>query len=646
MVALLSDSLSEMLSTIVEGISDTIRDRPHSTIVPRARRESASARALEMLRQLSGDHGDGVAAELILGVEIARGGMGRIRVAEQVALGREVAVKTLREELNEDIGATLELLREAWVTGALEHPNIMPVYNIALAEDGSPLIVLKRIEGVTWTELMTDEETVLERYGAVDLLEWNLETLLRVLDALRFAHSRRIIHRDVKPDNVMVGEFGEVYLVDWGIAVSLERDPSGRLPHVSATLGAVAGTPCYMAPEMLGEQQDELTDVYLAGSVLFELIAGRPPHLGKSVLEVLTNVATSEPSIPVEAPEELAAICRTALARDPAERFAGAEEMRVAVVRFISHRGSLKLSDGAAVRLGELGAHLEDPALESDIRRESVYRLLGECRSGFGAALSAWPENRAAKEGLSRALSSVASFELDNDDPGAADSLLTELGTPPVQLRAKIDEALKDRALAREHYAVLADEADFHVGNRTRIVLTVVLGVLWTGLPLVAYVLDRQTGFATGEGAYWRMLLVTLGVLFFVAGLAGWARESLTRSRVNRLIAATMTVALLVQLIMLVGAYLMGLDAVTSQVLMPLMWAVGAIVLTLVELRAAMPLAFGFVAAFLLGAAYPDYRLLFMSGANFIVFVNAMMIWIWSARTGGKLHQQLTAIDR
>src|SRR5678815_4585974 len=105
----------------------------------------------------------------------------------------------------------------------------------------------------------------------------------RVLNAVRFAHSRGILHRDLKPANVMIGEFGEVYLVDWGIAVSLRDDGSGRLP-LAANATEPAGTPVYMAPEMLGRDGlpplSERTDIYLAGAVLFEIVAGRPPHEG------------------------------------------------------------------------------------------------------------------------------------------------------------------------------------------------------------------------------------------------------------------------------------------------------------------------------------------------------------------------------
>ncbi|MCZ7685844.1 MAG: protein kinase [Sandaracinaceae bacterium] len=109
----------------------------------------------------------------------------------------------------------------------------MPVYDLMIDESGAPIVVLKRIEGELWTDLIGDEARVRERHGAGDVLEWHLSVLASVCNAVSFAHSRGVIHRDIKPDNVMIGRFGEVYLVDWGVAVALADDGTGRFPLVS-----------------------------------------------------------------------------------------------------------------------------------------------------------------------------------------------------------------------------------------------------------------------------------------------------------------------------------------------------------------------------------------------------------------------------
>ncbi|MFN7700504.1 MAG: serine/threonine-protein kinase, partial [Deltaproteobacteria bacterium] len=182
----------------------------------------------------------------VLGV----GGMGVVKLGQQRSLERAVALKSLKDGL-ESPSARLKLLREAWITGKLEHPNIVPVHDLGVDERGEPRIVLKRIEGASWSSLLTDRDEVRRRFDSEDLLEWNLRVLLEVARALHFAHARGIVHRDLKPENVMIGSFGEVYLVDWGLAVALEDDGTSRLP-LARDATELAGTPSYMAPEQWG----------------------------------------------------------------------------------------------------------------------------------------------------------------------------------------------------------------------------------------------------------------------------------------------------------------------------------------------------------------------------------------------------------
>ncbi|MBZ0232402.1 MAG: serine/threonine protein kinase [Deltaproteobacteria bacterium] len=396
----LASDIEAWLETLAVDASRTLRQEPGSTIFPTKVRSTGGRKAMAMLEQLSG-LSPGASAQLKTGVTIGEGGMGIIRLAEQTALGRTVAVKTLKGD-KQDAAAALDLLREAWVTGALEHPNIVPVHHVGLDDDGSPIIVLKRIEGASWHDILEDGDHVSAAYGAHDLLAWNLGILLQVLNALRFAHSRGIVHRDLKPSNVMVGEFGEVYLLDWGIAVSLRDDGSGRLP-LAKDADEMAGTPCYMAPEMLGRDGgpplSERTDVYLAGAVLFEIITGGPPHQGKTALEVVTSVIASKPELPPEAPPELARICLRAMAPDPDDRHASIDELRLAIASYLEHRGSARLAALATDRKVELLARLALPAGSPGREREEIYRLYGACKFGFHEALSAWRDNLEARAG-------------------------------------------------------------------------------------------------------------------------------------------------------------------------------------------------------------------------------------------------------
>jgi serine/threonine protein kinase len=255
---------TELLPTLSRELEDTIAQSPRSTVEPTmVQVDSIGRRAVAGLDETRTSQ---FAEGLALGKTLGEGGMGLVRAATQRSLGRQVAVKTLKPDAKND-QATLRLLREAWVTGSLEHPNIVPVYDLGLGEDGAPVIVLKLIEGSPWSDVARAPAD-----HAEDLLEKNLRIFLQVCNAVALAHSRGVIHRDLKLENVMVGRFGEVYLVDWGIAVSLRPDPTGRLPLASEAK-EMAGTPAYMAPEMLGSGVlTERTDVYLLGAILHELL--------------------------------------------------------------------------------------------------------------------------------------------------------------------------------------------------------------------------------------------------------------------------------------------------------------------------------------------------------------------------------------
>ena len=284
----------------VQAMAETMVGAASQTIRPvRAKTEGTTTRgraneALAVLRRL----GPG-SSRVALGETLGRGGMGLVRIGQQLSMGREVAVKTTRADRRSE-RATLELLREAWVTGALEHPNILPIYDVGIDEEGAPVIVMRRVDGEDWDALMRAGETVAARYGEEDLLEWNLRVLMQVCSALSSAHERGLIHRDLKPANVMLGRFGEVYLVDWGIAVSVGDDGEGRFPKPEGG-GEVVGTPAYMAPEMLAGRSEQLgprTDVYLVGAVLYEILVGHAPHRQSELGGFVDSVMHSPPGDP------------------------------------------------------------------------------------------------------------------------------------------------------------------------------------------------------------------------------------------------------------------------------------------------------------------------------------------------------------
>lgn len=258
--------------------------------------------------------------------ELAKGGMGRVFAAYDLSLGREVAIKTLLP------GADAErFVTEAKITARLPHPNIPPVHALGVLEDGTPWLAMKFIHGQTLDRLLKDRRTPRQ-----DLPHY-IQIFEQIAQAVGFAHSRGVIHRDLKPLNVMVGQFGEVLVMDWGLAkeMSPNQASEGRGSFASAppeesrlTLaGTVMGTPGYMAPEQArGEDVDARADVFALGSILAQILTGQPAFVGKTVAETLRKAASAELDDVVarldasEADKELVFLAKRCLAANREDR--------------------------------------------------------------------------------------------------------------------------------------------------------------------------------------------------------------------------------------------------------------------------------------------------------------------------------------
>ena len=285
------------------------------------------------------------------GAVIGAGGMGEVRLHVDRRIGRRVAKKTLHATLDSH-SARQRFLREARVQGQLEHPAIVPVYDLDVDEQGRAFFTMKRVRGLTL-------ERVLERVRAGDpeiTRRFSTRKLLtafaQVCLAVDYAHTRGVIHRDLKPGNVMLGDFGEVYVLDWGLAkVVGEQEEDESSPASSPVIGASAaltrggallGTPTFMAPEQLQRRTDEVdarSDVFALGAILFEIVARTPFRTHTDVTEIQRRVEEGEIVRPsgraAEVAPELDELCARALARDPAQRPARARELAEAVERFL-----------------------------------------------------------------------------------------------------------------------------------------------------------------------------------------------------------------------------------------------------------------------------------------------------------------------
>jgi serine/threonine-protein kinase len=595
------------IAALVTTLSESFARDSSSTIVP-ARARTAHA-FLEKLRER------GPAIELRTGKTIGAGGMGVVHEAEQVALGRIVAVKTLKHA---DDAAAQDLLREAWVTGALEHPNVVPIHHLEMGD--APLLVMKRVDGIEWSKLVRDAEEVEHRFGTSDLLGWNLDILNQVLNALRFAHSRGIIHRDLKPANVMIGNFGEVYLLDWGIAVSVGDDD--RFP-LARDVEDVAGTPAYMAPEMLGPNVGiplgVHTDVYVAGAVLFELVVGRPPHVGTNAAAIVASIVMSDPILPASVPAELAAICRRAVRPAPSERYASITELQQALRRYIEHRGSAQLAARATESLNELVALCAGEP--SDGQRESIYRTLAICRFGFHEALAAWRENADARDGVTRATVAVAEYELRAGAPRNAVTLLSELEDRHALLDTA-QAAAAESAKRQEKLEKLEAAQDPRPGQALRWRLAVLLGGVFTISPLVSGLAPSTSGTT-----HLSQQLITLGAMLAVV-LTGWIWRRRTRTAIpNRTVIQSAILMFTAQLVLLGGAERLGLGVRESQALMLFLWATIAGMLAISFDRGFVLPSLAYFVGFLVAARSPQLVPYVMACSNGLFTIVVAVRW-------------------
>ncbi|MCA9598537.1 MAG: protein kinase [Myxococcales bacterium] len=279
--------------------------------------------------------------------ELGRGGMGRVHPAMDKNLLRPVALKRLDKKL-----ATVPMYRdgfvaEAQITGQLEHPNIVPVHELAISPEGVPYFTMKLVQGIGLDRWLADPA---RPAGSTERLQEGLEIFLKICDAVAYAHHRGVIHRDLKPENVMIAGFGQVYLMDWGLSrLTKSRPASGEMSQMEAP-GPV-GTPAYMAPEQARgnpAEMDERSDVFGLGALLYEIVSGHTPYgKAKSAKEILAKAVAGQ-VVPLEAvtfgmdvSKRLRAIVARAVAPEPAQRFQSVLELQDDVRRFL--RGGLYL---------------------------------------------------------------------------------------------------------------------------------------------------------------------------------------------------------------------------------------------------------------------------------------------------------------
>ncbi len=317
-------------------------DREHLAYLARRRMPGADAAPRTAVTVMGGRAGDGGRYHYL--DRCGTGGMGDVWRARDTRLGRDVAIKELKPSLADDEVIRARFLREARITSQLDHPGIVPLYDLLPDEGGRPRYAMRLLRGRTLSEAIramhgrrqAGEDVSLERAGL-------LQAFVTVCNTVAYAHSRGVLHRDLKPANIQLGDFGEVVVLDWGLAGSVRGgDTPTEDADARVTLpGHVFGTPEYMAPEQASGdigRIDQRSDIYGLGAILYQMLTGSPPFRGASMSETLALVREGEPT-PVrelcpDVPAGLEAICHKALSKRPEDRHADAASLGAAVLQW------------------------------------------------------------------------------------------------------------------------------------------------------------------------------------------------------------------------------------------------------------------------------------------------------------------------
>lgn len=473
--------------------------------------------------QVASAHGAAGAApvEVDLAVRgaLGEGGMGLVMLAEQRSLRREVALKTVRPAVDSPRNREL-LWREAVVMGQLDHPNIVPVHVLGADGQGRPALVMKRIEGWSWQDVAADPAHPLLRGSDVAPLEFHLEIAARVADALAFAHDRGVVHRDVKPENVMLGRYGEVFLGDWGVAV--ER---ANTPEAAAEPVAVAGTPAFMAPEMLYGRRgvlDARTDVFLLGATLHAVLTGEARHRGGNLSATLRAAAAPEPvDYGERVPPDVGALLNHCTAADPSQRPASAAAMRAELRELLRLRSLAPTLQAAFDRLERFDA------ASAEGNDATQIQLLTEARFGFAQVLAADVDSGPARAGLQATLLRQVRFELRGGHVDRARVALAELQASAeaagadvglAALQAEIDAVaarLRAEEAEREALRALGAEHDPKLGRRARMIFILPIALLGGVLFIsVTFVNPVRTIQETVEIAWLNFAVVSAAAAF------------------------------------------------------------------------------------------------------------------------------------
>jgi eukaryotic-like serine/threonine-protein kinase len=452
-----------------------------------------------------------------MGELLGVGGMGEVRQCADQAIGRVVARKAIRGVANATGASRARFIREARVQGQLEHPAVVPVYDLARDEQGD-YFTMKRIRGLTLKEIIVGHRAGDTKIQAVHTRRRLLSAMMQVCQCIAYAHTRGVLHRDVKPSNVMLGDFGEVYVLDWGVARVEETASDTGITagdrHKITRPGGMVGTLGYASPEQARAENETLTprsDVYSLGVILFELLALQSMHPRDSPEAMLLSTLHSggfRPSErrPVEVvPVELDDIVAKATALDPRDRYASARELHDAIERFLDGERDIEQRRKLAARHAERAERvLQTPGTSEDERAVALHEL-------------------------------AQAVALDPGNSQTIGTILDLIGAPPTELpREAVVELARTERDARQrtarHFAIgqsvwfATALCTIVLGIRSWSLLCIMLSSIAATVILGLFAGGRTWGtwaLVVGSFVPASLTYLYLGPFFFTSGLAG-----------------------------------------------------------------------------------------------------------------------------
>lgn len=487
---------------------------------------------------------DGFAKDELIERELlGEGGMAVVYAADQQLPPRQVAVKRLRENTIEQ---AKQLFAEALLTGSLEHPNIIPVHAIRVDPKLGPEVVLKKVEGVSLSEAFESEG------GTEAGLQRLLPKLIQVCNALEYAHARDIFHRDIKMENIMLGQYGEVYLLDWGIAINKKAKNINR---------GTVGTPHYIAPEMLSgdpSSVDARTDVYLLGATLHHLLVGQPRHNAPTSLSAAMLALKSEAyDFPPSVFGELGALANRACAFDPMDRPQTVAAFREGIEECLTHWAAMR-----TVRLAEDDYEFVVSSTPQPSGFETVAIRFDAAVLRLQSALASWPDCTEADTKLRTIRMAMAKHHLNSGDMKAARLLLNQVAPACDEERNEIkglQEELERASHLEERVFESAAQNDLTQSSKGRRRASyAMLAIVALAVAATAYQqISGQPGRTAGEGlAIW-----LLGALLLL-GAVVINRKAILRNRVGKRAMLILILAPILVSGIRVVTYIHGLDPV------------------------------------------------------------------------------------